>query len=483
MAPPADKLLFIVCMNHSGSTWMQNIFLNCKRAVGFVNARRPHNVEGQSLIGNKKYPSDLSLKCANIWSEKAGKYQNLDWTTIEKRWRKEWKASPKFKKAKPLPRILVEKSPPNALLAQEIWKHFGELAHFVIMVRNPYAVVESILRSRRTQKVVTATRAAEHWVRCTEKQIENIDVLPGERSRWFTYESLCETSSVARGSIMEMLPELDDLDFGKKSRAHSLDGSKAQVLKNYNDRQIARLKQNQIDEITEVLKCYHRVVEYFGYELLGTVIKKVQKPTKPTKPDKNTVPKGHKPMNPRLGNRKFLVNMLPKQGVGAEIGVWTGVFSSHMIRGSRPSEFHAIDPWEFQPKYTNRAYGKAIENQGRMDNVFAEAQWRINEAAEEVGTNAVFHRKGSHEVVAEFPDGFFDWVYIDGNHSYEFVKKDMMLYLPKVKIGGLLTGDDVRWAGDGGQPVQKAVSELKNKEPRVKFITVKNDQFIFERVE
>ncbi len=251
---------------------MQNIFLHCKRAVGFVHARRPHNVEGQSLVGNKHYPSDISLKCANIWSEKAGKYQNLDWALIEKKWRKEWKDSPKFKKVKPLPRILIEKSPPNVLLAQEIWKHFGKLAHFVIIVRNPYAVVESILRSKRTPKN-SIVRAAEHWVRCTEKQIENIDMLPSERMEWFTYEDLCETPNLFRASITEMLPELDDLDFGKKSRAHSLDGSKAQVLKDYNDRQIARLKQNQINEITEVLKRYPRVVEYFGYELLGTTKK------------------------------------------------------------------------------------------------------------------------------------------------------------------------------------------------------------------
>ena len=123
-----------------------------------------------------------------------------------------------------------------------------------------------------------------------------------------------------------------------------------------------------------------------------------------------------------------------------------------------------------------------MENQGRMDDVFEEAQWRINEAAEDVGTNVVFHRKGSHDAAAGFLDEFFDWVYIDGNHSYEFVKKDAMLYLPKVKIGGLLTGDDVNCIVDGDKPVQKVVSELNKNEPRVKFIMVKNDQFIFRRI-
>lgn len=35
-----------------------------------------------------------------------------------------------------------------------------------------------------------------------------------------------------------------------------------------------------------------------------------------------------------------------------------------------------------------------------------------------------------------------DFVYIDGNHEYAFVKKDIELYYPKVKIGGIIGGDD-----------------------------------------
>jgi len=41
-----------------------------------------------------------------------------------------------------------------------------------------------------------------------------------------------------------------------------------------------------------------------------------------------------------------------------------------------------------------------------------------------------------------FPEKYFDWVYIDGNHSYENVLEDLRHYLPFVKTGGLLCGDD-----------------------------------------
>jgi len=41
-----------------------------------------------------------------------------------------------------------------------------------------------------------------------------------------------------------------------------------------------------------------------------------------------------------------------------------------------------------------------------------------------------------------FPDGFFDLIYIDADHTYEGVKKDIEAWYSKVKTGGFVTGDD-----------------------------------------
>jgi hypothetical protein len=63
-------------------------------------------------------------------------------------------------------------------------------------------------------------------------------------------------------------------------------------------------------------------------------------------------------------------------------------------------------------------------------------------------------------------------VFIDLNHSYESVKEDIALWLPKVKKGGYLAGDDYHenWPG-----VIQAVNEMLNG------FTVIDDAFIFQK--
>lgn len=56
-----------------------------------------------------------------------------------------------------------------------------------------------------------------------------------------------------------------------------------------------------------------------------------------------------------------------------------------------------------------------------------------------------------------YPDEFFDVVYIDASHEYEYVKEDILHWYPKVKKGGIISGDDyiLGWPG-----VMQAVNEI-----------------------
>lgn len=50
--------------------------------------------------------------------------------------------------------------------------------------------------------------------------------------------------------------------------------------------------------------------------------------------------------------------------------------------------------------------------------------------------------KPSHEAAPQVPDGSLDFVFIDADHSYRECLRDIKLWTPKVRQGGLVCGDD-----------------------------------------
>jgi len=173
------------------------------------------------------------------------------------------------------------------------------------------------------------------------------------------------------------------------------------------------------------------------------------------------------------------LRLMPKNAICAEIGVWKGDFSQRILDSTNPSKLHLIDPWAFQPDFPYRWYGGIrAGSQKEMDAVFEGARERFSGR-----TEVKFHREYSDKAALEFPDHYFDWVYIDGNHDYEFVKKDLEAFLPKVKEGGFLTGDDYTLpSADDSQfiPVKEAVSEFV-RENSVKFLKLFGAQFIIRK--
>jgi hypothetical protein len=159
--------------------------------------------------------------------------------------------------------------------------------------------------------------------------------------------------------------------------------------------------------------------------------------------------------------RADLLNLFPKGSVGAEIGVWRGDFSSRLLSVVRPARLHLVDPWKFETSsgYEGARYGGALaKNQAEMDRIYETVLRRF---AQEAKTGVVLvHRGPSAQIGMQFDDAYFDWVYIDGNHLYEYVKRDLEVFAPKVKPGGLLTGDDYGVRGWWEDGVTRAVDEF-----------------------
>jgi hypothetical protein len=70
--------------------------------------------------------------------------------------------------------------------------------------------------------------------------------------------------------------------------------------------------------------------------------------------------------------------------------------------------------------------------------------------------NIKFISKTSAEASKDFPDNFFDLVYIDADHSYEAVRKDIQTWISKVKNYGIIAGHDWKL-----EEVKNAVRSLR----------------------
>jgi len=112
-----------------------------------------------------------------------------------------------------------------------------------------------------------------------------------------------------------------------------------------------------------------------------------------------------------------------------------------------------------------------------MDNIFQEVRGRFR--SEIQSDRVIIHRAESAEAADLFDDGYFDWVYIDGNHLYEYVLEDLEKYYPKIKSGGKLMGDDYGDEGWWDNGVQKAVDEFTRE--RSLRLRTHGNQFIIQK--
>ncbi len=162
--------------------------------------------------------------------------------------------------------------------------------------------------------------------------------------------------------------------------------------------------------------------------------------------------------------REFILRQMPQRGAVAEIGVDLGDFSEKILAITRPRELHLIDPWtiesgEYRQRSTEAA-NPAPESPRGLDSVARYALVRDRFASDITGGTVVLHRADSVAAAEEFADGHFDWVYIDGNHSYEFVRQDLELYYSKLKPGGFMVCDDYHHAGFWEDGVTRAADEF-----------------------
>jgi predicted O-methyltransferase YrrM len=104
---------------------------------------------------------------------------------------------------------------------------------------------------------------------------------------------------------------------------------------------------------------------------------------------------------------------------GAEIGVDKGNFSEELCLGIPGLKLYCIDPW-----------------MGDYESHMEEAVKRL------APYNCEIIRKTSMEAIKEFAPGDLDFVYIDGDHSYDRVLEDLNGWTNIVREDGIISGHD-----------------------------------------
>jgi len=182
----------------------------------------------------------------------------------------------------------------------------------------------------------------------------------------------------------------------------------------------------------------------------------------------------------RREQRDRLLSLLPKGGVCAEIGTWKGDFAATILSSRCPTQLYLVDPWEYRPEgeYEQAWYGGDKHNkQEEMDAVHKSVVDRFRSEIEE--GQVLVQRARSVDAAASFSDESLDWVYIDGDHNYEAVKRDLDAYFRIVKSGGFIAGDDYTRAGGWfGDAVMRAVDEFAD---RCADLTIIGTQFLLKK--
>jgi len=183
------------------------------------------------------------------------------------------------------------------------------------------------------------------------------------------------------------------------------------------------------------------------------------------------------PADQRVLWRMLLLEHLPKNSICAEVGVWKGAFSRKILKYTKPKRLYLIDPWRFQPKFSMRKYGgKDVKSQREMDKIY-------NDVKKSLGTydRVKIIRDYSNEASDKLEEDLLDWVYIDGNHNHEYVKKDLKIYRNKVKSGGYISGDDYLWGDKKGLPVKRAVDEFVRQNEKAELESIFQNQYLIKK--
>ena len=127
----------------------------------------------------------------------------------------------------------------------------------------------------------------------------------------------------------------------------------------------------------------------------------------------------------------------PRNIIAAEIGVSSGAHAHEILKYKfqgldiKIDKLYLVDIWHFKKNYSQiinkkisqKNYNKVLELKKKYSNIKIIKNYSLQAAK-------------------KFKNNYFDFLYLDANHSYKAVYQDLKCWFPKLKKNGIFAGDD-----------------------------------------
>ncbi len=139
--------------------------------------------------------------------------------------------------------------------------------------------------------------------------------------------------------------------------------------------------------------------------------------------------------------------------VGSYLGASATFLATKIQEYNKNAKIYCVDIWEtsFAPEHFEGILKKYSKNS--LLEIF-------NNNVKECGFESVITpiQSTSMSALAQFEDNSLDFIFIDGDHSYEAVYEDTLNWYPKLKEGRIISGHDAY-----APQIQKAVTDALGK--------------------
>eukprot|EP00192_Tetraselmis_astigmatica_P013191 CAMPEP_0117665278 /NCGR_PEP_ID=MMETSP0804-20121206/9723_1 /TAXON_ID=1074897 /ORGANISM="Tetraselmis astigmatica, Strain CCMP880" /LENGTH=338 /DNA_ID=CAMNT_0005472677 /DNA_START=109 /DNA_END=1125 /DNA_ORIENTATION=+ len=121
--------------------------------------------------------------------------------------------------------------------------------------------------------------------------------------------------------------------------------------------------------------------------------------------------------------------------VGAELGVQMGIFAAKTLsRWPSVEEYLLVDLWAQRASYRDDANVNNVEQERRYQTTLSNTnKWKKQRKV---------CRNLTTECAKQFPDQYFDFIYVDAGHDFKSAYDDITAWWPKLKCGGIIAGHD-----------------------------------------